>query len=273
MAKQNLFQEIKEETALLKTNTSIERLTDGSCIKRITQTKDGKTEVSEEKVDCDQALKEVREKDDSSFSQGTDSFDERMRDKLNEMKKSFSKEENKANMRTSEETSSDGTNRIVKVSRESDTIEETKKTEKIPDGSKRILKISREHFFEETKKSVGPMETEEELEGVKLLDESFAEESKDKTTHGEPDCGEETKDDSKKDKKEEKEDDGKDKEEDDDSDDEVEVNELDEEKDSKQRYSEENMRIVEEEEDGFIKKIAKNIFKFLFWPLFKLKIL
>lgn len=250
---------------MLKTNTSIERLQDGSCIKRITQTKNGNTETKEEKMDCDQAMQEVREKDDNNFSQSNDSFDERMREKVNEMKKSFSKEEDKGNLKTTEETYSDGTNKVVKVTRESDSIEETKKTEKIPDGSKRILKISREHFFEETKKSVGPMENEEEPEAVKLLDENFAEESKDKTLEEKKDTGDDIKGDKKKEEEE-----VEDSEEIEDMNDEDKVNDPGEENDGDQRLE---LGVSLEEEDGFFKRLLKSIFKIMFWPLFKLKIL
>lgn len=257
---------------LFKTHTAIEKLSDGSCIKRITETRNGKTEVKEEKVDCEAALQDARGtegKEEVVFKEGTDEFDKKMKEKLNEMNKSFSNQ-NKPTLITKEETYTDGTNKTVKVTRESSSIEETKKTEKIPDGTKRTLKITRESFLEETKKSVKPdtLLSEEMETSVKMLDESFNEEAQEKPERtgiekDESDRPEDTLRDGAKGTEQSK------------DEKEVTSREIDESEDDQvadERLPNENMEL-EEADDNILKRFVKAVFKILFYPLFALNIL
>ncbi|XP_054258924.1 uncharacterized protein LOC128983601 [Macrosteles quadrilineatus] len=258
------------EDVLYKTHTAIEKLSDGSCVKRVTITRNGKSEVKEEKVDCESALNDARGtdgKDEVVFKQNNDDFDKKMKEKLSEMNKSFSTQK-EPTLSTREETYTDGTNKTVKVTRESSSIEETKKTEKIPDGTKRSLKITRESFLEETKKSVSPESVlpEDLKERVNILDESFKEQANegsegassekvepDGAVQGNTNVTEPSKGEKSGALREIEESDG----------------DLPE---SDEGATNENMELAESE-DSFLTKFVKTAFKILFYPLYALNIL
>lgn len=178
------------------------------------------------------------------------------------MNKSFSGQ-NKENLITKEETYTDGTNKTVKVTRESSSVEETKKTEKIPDGTKRTLKITRESFLEETKKSVSPETVlpEEIKESVKILDESFSEESKENVENDDTEQG-----------KTERTGSGDEKGTGDNKSTYREIDESDDDQIPGERLPDENRELVEAD-DNILKKIVKAVFKVLFYPLYALNIL